>query len=266
MHLLFDPLFRVPLAAGLIVALLLPLIGCYLRVRDEWLAALGLAQVAAAAHLIGAAFALPLWATGLTGAAIAVLLKYLLKREGNGGYALMILGGWAALYLVAANTPMGEALSHALSDGQLYFATREHLVALAVAGAVLLAGLPWWSRRLLRSRFFPHWDSANQSPQWPWQMSFDLMVALLLALATSTVGLMAAFALIFLPPWLAFRLSPNWRTALLLASVGGFIAYLLAFALALKFDQPFGPVLVATLLLLTACGRVATLLLPASRH
>ena len=44
----FDPLFRVPLANGLLLALVLPLLGAYVRLRNEWLAALGLAQVTAA--------------------------------------------------------------------------------------------------------------------------------------------------------------------------------------------------------------------------
>ena len=44
----FDPLFRVPLANGFLLALVLPVLGAYVRLRNEWLAALGLAQVTAA--------------------------------------------------------------------------------------------------------------------------------------------------------------------------------------------------------------------------
>ncbi|MFZ5561834.1 MAG: metal ABC transporter permease [Pseudomonadota bacterium] len=254
MALLFDPLFRVPLLAGLVVALLLPLLGCYLRLRDEWLAALGLAHVAAACHLLGSALQLPLLLSGAGGALLAVALKQGLKREGNGGYALMMLGGWAALFLAAANTTLGEALSHALSDGQLYFASRQQLAALLLAGAATLVLLPWWRRRLLRARFFPAHEAANRLPAWRWHLSFDLAVALLLALATGVVGLMGAFALVFLPPWLAFRLAPHWQAGLLIAAGTGVTGYLVAFVLALRYDQPFGPVLVGVLLLFTAAG------------
>lgn len=254
MALLFDPLFRIPLGAGLIVALLLPLLGCYLRLRDEWLAALGLAHVVAAGHLLGAALHWPLLLSGAGGALVAVVLKQLLKREGNGGYALMMLGGWAVLYLAAANSPLGEALSHALSDGQLYFASAEQLLALALVGGATLALQPWWNRRLLRARFFPAHEAANRLPAWRWHLSFDLAVALLLALAAGTIGLMGAFALVFLPPWLAFRLAPHWKAGLLIAMAIGAGAYLIAFVLALKYDQPFGPVLVAVLLAVTSLG------------
>ena len=168
MSLLFDPLFRIPLFVGLLAAFILPLLGCYLRLRDEWLAALGLAHVAAACHLLGMSLHLPLLLSGGAGAVIAVALKQLLKREGNGGYALMMLGGWAALYLIAANTTLGESLSHALSDGQLYFANAEQLLALAIGTGLALALLPWWNRRLLRARFFPAHEAANKLPAWRW--------------------------------------------------------------------------------------------------
>ena len=254
--LLTDPLFRVPLVTGLLAAALLPLLGAYLRLRGEWLAALGLAHVAAAAQLAGAALALPLLVSGVAGAALAVALKQLLRREGNGGYALMLLGGWAVLLLVAANTAMGEALSHALADGQLYFASREQLLALALGGAAVLGLAPWWNRRLLRARFFPGHERANALPAWTWHLSFDLAVALLLALATGAIGLMGAFALVFLPPWLAFRLAPHWKAGLALAVAAGVAGYLAAFVLALHYDQPFGPVLVAVLLGMGALARV----------
>jgi len=252
--LLLDPLFRVPLFVGLIAAAILPLLGCYLRLRREWLAALGLAHIAAACHLFGMALHLPLLLSGAGGALIAVGIKQLLKREGNGGYALMMLGGWAALYLIAANTTLGEALSHALSDGQLYFANTEQLLALGIGGGIALALMPWWNRRLLRACFFPAHEAANQLPAWRWHLSFDLAVALLLALATGAIGLMGAFALVFLPPWLAFRVAPNWRGGLLIAMLTGMAGYALAFVLALQFDQPFGPVLVAVLLAVSALG------------
>ena len=69
--------------------------------------------------------------------------------------------------------------------------------------------------------------------------------ALTLALATMTMGVMGGFALVFIPPWIAFRRAGNWRRGLILATSIGVAAYVLAFLLALGLDQPFGPVLVA---------------------
>ena len=47
-----DSLLTVPFFAGLTLAVLLPLVGNLLRLRDEWLATLGLAHLAAAGALL----------------------------------------------------------------------------------------------------------------------------------------------------------------------------------------------------------------------
>jgi zinc/manganese transport system permease protein len=74
-------------------------------------------------------------------------------------------------------------------------------------------------------------------------------VALAIAVATATLGLMATFALVFLPAWIAFRHAPDWRRGNWLGVGIGVASYLAAFAIALWLDQPFGPVLVAVLAL-----------------
>ena len=68
---LFDPLFAEPFATGLTFAILLPLLGCYLRLRDEWLAALAFAQTAAAGSLLAMLFGLPLALGGLAAGGLA---------------------------------------------------------------------------------------------------------------------------------------------------------------------------------------------------
>ena len=74
-----------------------------------------------------------------------------------------------------------------------------------------------------------------------------LLVAGVLAIATMSIGVMAAFAMIFVPPLIAWQWARTWRGSLLLATLAGLLAYLVAFALALAADQPFGPVLALTL-------------------
>lgn len=257
LNLLFDPLFRVPLAAGLLLALALPPIGALLRLRDEWLAALGLAHVSAAGTLAGLAFHLPGLAGGALAGGAAATLKALAGARGNDAYGVMILLGWGATLLVAANTAPGEAVAHALADGQLYFAGTGHLVAAGLYGVGVALALPWLSRRLIRARFMPDDERANRMPAWRWHLGFDLLVALGMAVGTATIGLMAGFALVFLPAWAAFRIAPGWIWALVLSSLIGTLAYLGAFVAAMGFDQPFGPVMVAALL--TVCPAIALL-------
>lgn len=245
---LLDPLFRVPFATGLLLAVVLPLLGALLTLREEWLAALGLAHLAAAGALLGLAAGFPLILGSSAGALLGASAKGLLRARGNTVYGFMILGGWAALLLVAANTALGDSLSHALVDGQLYFAGMTELSAAVLLVVLAAASLPWLIPRLLRARFFPRYESANRLPAWRWHLGFDLLAALGLAIGTVTLGLMGTFALVLVPAWIAFRTARGWTWTLVISALTGSMGYLLAFVLALRLDQPFGPVLVTVLL------------------
>lgn len=247
-------LFLLPFLAGLPLAILLPLLGCLLRLRDEWLATLGLAHLSTASGLAGMAAGMPVvWGAPL-GALAGALLKHFAGQRSNSVYGLMILAGWAATLLIAANTALGDALAHGVVDGQLYFAGLREVLVGASTVVLGLVMLPWLAPRLIRARLFPGHETANRLPAWHWHLSFDLLVALAVAVATATLGLMAAFALIFVPAWVAFRQASNWRQGQGLAVAVGVGAYGLAFLFALVLDQPFGPVLVAVHLALLSLG------------
>jgi len=252
---MWNEIFLIPFLTGLGLAVLLPLLGCYLRLRDEWLAALAYSHVAAA----GALLALVVGATpalgGIAAAGLAGAGKRFFARRLAGGasYAMLLLGGWASAVLLAANHPMAERLGHALFDGQLYFSGSEQLWLVFGAGLLALLVLRILSRHLLLAHVYPDFFRVRGLRAWPIQGGFDLLAALALALATMSMGVMGAFALVFVPPWLAFRRARNWRSGLLLALLLGVASYVAAFLLALALDQPFGPVLA---ILLIAVGLV----------
>lgn len=248
-----DTLFLVPFLAGLPIALLLAWLGPLLRLREEWLATLGLAHLASASGLAGLAAGLPV----VLGAPLGALAGAALKNRARGGnsvYALMILAGWALTLLVAANSPLGDALAHALVDGQLYFSGFRELAVAWILCAMGILALPWLTPRLIRGHLFPQHEVANRLPAWRWHLGFDMLTALAIAVGTATLGLMATFALVFVPAWVAFRHARDWRRGNL-ASVGlGLACYGTAFGVALLLDQPFGPVLVAVLVLVFLAG------------
>lgn len=257
-NLILDPLFRIPFVTGLLLAAILPVLGTLLLLRDEWLAALGLAHLAAAAALLGLAAGLPLVLGGSAGALLGALAKGTLRTRGNVTYGFMILGGWSALLLVAANTTLGDSLSLALVDGQLYFAGPIELTAATLLAALAALALPWLSPRLVRARFFPRYEIANRLPAWRWHLGFDGLVAVGLAVGIATLGIMGAFALVLVPAWIAFQCARGWTAALAIALGSGIVGYLGAFGLALGMDQPFGPVLVALLLTIGALTSALT--------
>lgn len=246
---LIDPLFQQPFLVGLLVSSVLPLYGCLLRLRGEWLAALGFAHLAGAGALIGLlTIGLPAVVGSLVGATVGALVKALGRLQGNTVFALMILTGWSATLLVAANSPIGITMGHAMIEGQLYFADDLQLAAAAVLVGLTILILWRFTPRLVSAALFPTEEKANRLPAWRWHFGFDLLSALAVAVGIGTVGLMAAFALVFVPPWLSFQLASGWRMALVGAFFFSVLSYLVTFLLALRLDQPFGPLLVAVLL------------------
>ncbi len=265
--LLFDPLFAGPFVTGLVFAAVLPLLGCYLRLRDEWLAALAFAQTAAAGSLLAMSFGLPLPLGGLAAAGLAAGLKHAFEGAARGAqgaaYAMLLLLGWGVSVLLVANLPLAERMGHALFDGQLYFTDRSHLAAAGAFAALAALALRGLSRRLLLAHFFPDFYRARGLSERRAHFAFDLLIAAALALATMSVGVMGAFAMIFVPPLIAFAWANSWRRSVLLAVGSGVLAYIGAFALALVLDQPFGPLLG---LLLVAVGVGSALLRRLAGH
>lgn len=259
---LLSPVFLQPFLIGLCFAVLLPLFGCYLRLRDEWLAAFAYAHVAAAGALCAMALELPLVLGGAGMAVLAALVKRLAASRLAGGtaYALLLLVGWAGAVLLTSNLPMAERLGHALFDGQLYFADATQLVIAVLCLIVALPLLALLSRHLLLAQIYPAFFSAQKLPVWRVHLGFDLLAVAVLAVTTMSLGVMGAFALVFVPPWVVFARAASWQRGLLLAALLGMAGYVLAFLLALHFDQPFGPVLAVVLV---ATGILA---LPSRRH
>jgi zinc/manganese transport system permease protein len=260
--LLFDPLFRIPFFTGLILAALLSFLGAYARLRAEWLAAFGLAQVAAAGGVVALLLGLPPPPVALALTVATGALKGRLVKAGNDSYALLILIGWSATFLLAASGRRGEDLGHALMDGQLYFVTWEYLVTAIVVVAAGFGLMSWLSRPLLLTRFFPDYFKANGVSEWRYFLVYDLLVAATLAVAATAVGVIATFGLVFAPAWLAFKVAEGWTRTLLWCMGVGVTSYTLSFAIALLADQPFGPVMIGVLVLVCLFLRLALRLPP----
>lgn len=240
-------LFVWPFVGGLCLALILPWLGNLLLLRGEWFATLGLAHLSAAGALAAQSVGWPVLLGAPLGALAGALLKLRAAARSNAAYGLMMLAGWALTLLIAANGGAGEALGHALVDGQLYFAGPFETAA---AVALLLLGVPalhLLTPRLIAATLFPASERANRLPAWRWHGGFELLVVAAVAVATANIGLMAGFAMLFIPAWFAFGRAASWRGGVLISMAAGVFCYLLAFGLALRFDQPFGPVLVALL-------------------
>ena len=237
---------------GALLAVLLPLLGLILRLRHEYWAALAYGQLGAAGALGALVLGYPLLLGGLALSLLTATAKHPLEKRLKGAvlYPLLFILGWSICQLMTSNLPGVERQGAALFEGQLYFAGTELLCGSVIA---LIAGIVFIRKRgraLLLAYLYPAHFSAQGHHTWLVRAGFDLLAAAALALAVMSLGVMGAFALIFIPAWVASVLSPGWRAALIAAPVLSFLAYMLAFMLALLQDQPFGPVLVFVLCLL----------------
>jgi zinc transport system permease protein len=258
---IYDPMFRVPFATGVFFAMVLPLLGMYLRLREEWLAPLAFAQIGAAGALAATIFGLPALLGSFVAAGTAASAKSWLSRSGNNAYALLMVAGWGAAILMLSNAPLAD-LGHALFDGQLYYASEEQLWSIAFWSLIALAVLGWISRSLLLERMFPDFFRAIGRSARQYHVLFDLLVAVTIALATTSMGVMAAFSFVFAPSMIAWQWSQSWKMALVVSTSVGMATYVIAFQLALMFDQPFGPVLVLSFVASSLMSGIMLQLLP----
>lgn len=247
-----DPLFQLPFATGFAYALCLPVLGMYLLLHDEWIAALALAQVSAFGALAAVALHAPVMMGAAAATLAATLAKARLGRGGATGYVLLLLFGWSGALLLVANLPLADPLGRALLDGQLYFANAAHLAAGVGAVALTYGALVKLSRPLLLERLLPGFSVAKRKRARRLGFAFDLLAAGVIAFATASVGVMATFALLYAPSVMAYRLAPDWKTSLFGALATGAALYAAGFALAVALDQPFGPVLVLLAVVSTA--------------
>jgi len=248
-------LFWRPALTGALLAILLPLLGLTLRLRHEYWAALAYGQLGAAGALGALALGYPPLLGGLAASLVAAGAKHPLEKRllTTGLFPLLFVLGWSVCQLLTANLPGVERPGAALFEGQLYFTGLEMLLGAALA---LVIGGVFLLRKgsdLLLAHLYPVHFQAQGRPAWPVRAGFDLLVAAVLALAVMSLGVMGAFALIFIPPWLACVFSPNWRTAHIVAPILSLLAYLLAFTLALAYDQPFGSMLALVLCVMALC-------------
>ena len=257
--LLFDPLFRVPFLVGLLLAAGLSLVGALLRMRNEWLAALGLSHITAAGGMLAAFLHLPVLVGAFGAAGAAILVRSALPKVGNSHYAVMILLGWSATLLLGSFMDHGRTIGESLLLGQLYFAYAPHLFGAAALLLITMSVFPWLSPRLLTARFFPDYHAANRIRTWPYRVVFALLTLTAAVLGTISIGAFPAFAMLFVPPWVGFVLVDGWARSVSASVAVGVVAYVAAFVLAILIDLPFGPVLTA-LLLLTGSLRFLTAL------
>lgn len=221
---IFDYGFMVrALAAGLLVALTIPVLGSFLVARRYSLIADSLAHVSlagvGAGLLLGLApviVAIPVTIAG------ALLLEWLRQHKGlSGEVSLAILmSGGLALAVVFANLAQGSNVDFtSYLFGSITTTTRTDLIILGIAALVTLALIAWNYRALLHIAFDE--DSARISGYRVTLLNYLLaaMTAVMAVLSLRIVGGLLISALLVIPVVTASRFARSFLHTIL-AAVG----------------------------------------------
>lgn len=267
-------LFGDSIVVGFGLALLLPLFGALLVLRQQIFVAAAIGQAAtfgfaaALACGYGAAHALDhahahghglVIAVGIAAAAATAVVALRAMSAGQSTLEarsawIFLFGGSAAMVLLN-DVPHGPQAVQRLFLSSLV-TVEPHDVAIVASAAPLLLLLAWpRRRRLLLWAIDPLTAAAHGASLWRLDLLVGALLGAAIGYAIFTTGLVFTFGAAVLPVLVARSVAPSLRAALWSAPAIGALGLAAAFALAHHHDLPLGPVFTALLGVVTLAAR-----------
>ncbi|MBI4608150.1 MAG: metal ABC transporter permease [Candidatus Rokubacteria bacterium] len=257
--------FQHALAAGTLVAAMCSFLGVYVVLRRIVFLSIALAQIASAGVALGFLVHVPPLFTALAAslAGAAGLARTAQRRrvptEAVLGIAYVLAAALAVIFV--AKNPLGEARALNMFFGNILSVPTAELLALAVV--VPLIGLVHllFAKEFLFVSFDFETARAHGVNARLWDLVLLLTLALAVALAIKTTGVLVTFALLVVPATTA-RLLVNRIAPMFGLAVGFGVATVpIGLTLALRFNLPTGSAIAATsacLLIVVALARQLT--------
>lgn len=215
MEILASPFMRTAFIAGVLVAVASGLVGYFVIVRGSMFASHALAHIgfpgATGAALVGAPVFAGLVAFTVVGAvAIGLLGKRATDREVATGTVLAFATALGVLFSSLASTNTSTVTN--ILFGNLLAIPPAQLVVFAVFLALLAAALLVIFRPLLFASIDPAVAEAKGVPVKGLGMAFMILLALVVSMAVTVVGVLLIFALLVTPAAAALRFTvrPGW--------------------------------------------------------
>lgn len=216
------------------------LLGTFVQLRREGMAALALPQVVAVGAALGLRWGWPTLGPAIVTAGLAVLLLAWSKRHGANHWVLpsLFVAGLSLSFLVIANSGAHVAELQNLFTGiDVSVAPETARVVIPVVLATGIASAVLWRRWLLLAQMPAVAELAGLKPA-RWDVLFLCLLATLLLFGTSALGAVMLLAMIFLPaatvlPWV--RRIPM---ALVFAPIVGLLALACGFVLSIEMTWP----------------------------
>lgn len=259
-------LWRDPMAAAIVAALLLGYLGVFVVLRRVAFVSAALSQISglgvALAFWVGSFFGVdphapsaPWYASPVVfalvltcGASILLGLPGRARRVSpESAVALAYLASSAAVLLVLASPRIAQ---EAHEVGELLFGNavavrEEHLVSLAITALVVLAVHAVLFKDFLFVSFDPETARSVGYPVARLDAALNLSLGVAVAVATRAIGTLPVFAFLVLPAGAALLLSQRMRWVVVLSMVIAVVAAALGYYLSFVYSLPTGPTMAA---------------------
>lgn len=240
LEMLAIPFMRQAFFASLLVAMMLAYLGIHVVRRRIVFVDLAIAQLSA----VGVALAMLLGqepigfslAFTLVGACLLSLPVHERRIPQEAVMGIVYAVASAVAVLIIAKTPHGEADLVNLFFGNILAVT---------TGQIRLLILIFGPVALLHAIFST--QLAQTAQDWRWNLVFYLTLALVIAMAIRTAGVLLVFSNLVIPAVAALLFSEQFRRLLPLSVGIGLLANWTGLYLSYRFDLPTGPAIVASL-------------------
>ncbi|MBL8857767.1 MAG: metal ABC transporter permease [Planctomycetes bacterium] len=267
-------LFRWALAAAFAAGIACPIAGVFLAVRRTsfqgialpqfatagvvfgfvllpwWIEHIGLGDVSAADALSGSHAAMNYhlaWAAAFTFAGLAALVWTGRRSHGSeiGRVAAAFAIANAATYLFGRLSPIGKGHADELLTGEVLGVGLHEFETLAVVlGAALLAFV-WFHRDLVLVSYDRETARVLAKRAGSFELLLNVIIGLVVAVGTMTLGPTMLFGLLVLPPLAARSWSRSMTQYFVFAGGFGALAVLLGVVISFELDLPLGASVVA---------------------
>ncbi len=240
------------LIAGLIVAIIAPLIGIFLVLRKYSLIADTLSHVSLAGIAFGLLFGLNPALTALGTTVLAALgiekLRNSKKLYSDAALALYLSGGLAlAIVLLSLAHGFNTSLFNYLF-GSIVTVTISNVYEIAVLALIVMATLLLFFKELVFITFDEEAAQVSGLPLKFLNLVFIILAAFTVSLAIPIVGVLLIAALIVIPVVTALQLKKGFRQTILYAEIFSIFSVVAGMFLSFYFNLSTGGTIVLTML------------------
>lgn len=238
--------------AGIMIALVAPVIGVYLVLRRQSLMAETLSHVSLAGVAVGALLGLyPMltaMAAALIGAVFVDTLRRSFKAYSELSIAILMSGGLAsAVVLMSLNKGVSRSFTSYLFGSIIAVSETDLYV---MGGVVALVGLFFWFlwRPMYVLTFDEETAQVSGVPVKLLSVSFSLLAGLVVAVSMPIIGVLLVSSLMTLPASIALRVSRGFAMTIFVAVLVGLTSVLGGLSASYALDIPPGGTIVLLLL------------------